>query len=193
MQISPEKKEDILLVALQERYASIHKIRERVQSVGIWALGLMLAAGGWIIQSGIVLEGLEKILIVLFLITIFVILRFTYLKDLNTGFKGQQRTASALETELGFYTPGVFNETSVPLYPEKWQKAGTEEGEGRFFKTSYYLIYVGIIFLILVVLLNGLSITSNYDQNSMTYRTCMEDRNVFIHKFQDDKIWFHRR
>ncbi len=71
------------------------------------------------------------------------------------GFKGQQRTAAKLEKVLGFYEAGFFEEGEKSLYPESWEKAGTEEGDGKFFKTTFLLIDIGFIFLILSIILSG--------------------------------------
>ena len=155
MQIDDNKKADVLLSALEERYGSIHKIRERVQSVGIWTLGLLLGAGGWLIQSEIVLTGLQKTLAILGITAAFVVLRFVYLGDLRKGFKGQQRAAVRLEKALGLFAPGAFNNSEEPIYPKSWEKSGTEEGDGKFFGSTYALLYVGVAFLIITILFSG--------------------------------------
>jgi hypothetical protein len=48
-----KQKTDILLKALDERYKSIHIIRERVQTVSIWILGFLISGASWIYQSEI--------------------------------------------------------------------------------------------------------------------------------------------
>jgi len=157
MQIDENKKADVLISALAERYESIHKIRERVQGVGIWTLGLLLGAGGWLLQSEIVLTGLQKILAIVGIIAAFVVLRFIYLEDLRKGFKGQQRAAVRLERALGLFAPGVFDNSDEPIYPKSWEKAGTEKSDGKFFDSTYALLYVGVAFLIITILFSGCS------------------------------------
>jgi len=59
--MTDDKKTEVLLMALGERYKSIHIIRDRVQSLGIWALGILLAASAFHIQSGIVFNKIDKV------------------------------------------------------------------------------------------------------------------------------------
>lgn len=153
--INSDKKTDILLLALGERYQSIREIRNRVQNTGVWILGVMLAIGGWLFQSEVALSLLQKKIFIIAIVAVFVVVRFLYLRDLSIGFKGQQRTAVKLEKALGFFTPGFFGEGDHIMYEKIWEKAGTEKGEGKFFKTTYILIYAGAIFLVLVILFKG--------------------------------------
>lgn len=153
--LNKEKKVEVLLVALEERYRSLHIIRGRVQNVGIWALGILLAASGWLIQSEIIFSPLQKLIFIIGGSIAFIIIRFRYLDDLQIGFKAQQLTTARLEKSLGFFTPGTFDEEKAPIYPEKWEKAGTEEGNGKFFKTTYALLYVGFVFLLVAILLSS--------------------------------------
>lgn len=155
MQFEDSKKADILISALEERYNSMHKIRDRVQGIGIWALGLMLGAGGWLIQSDAILTNLQKAIGILGVSAAFAALRFYYLRDLQIGFKAQQRTAARLEDALGLFSPGFLDKSDMPMFPESWKNSGTAEGDGGFFASTHVLLYVGVIFLILVTLLNG--------------------------------------
>lgn len=151
MNINDDKKVDVLISALEERYSSIHKIRDRVQSTGIWVLGVLLAVSGFLIQSDIYFSCLEKFLIVCgVLATIGAI--FYYLKDLETGFKGQMRTAARLESALGFYQKKFFSDSEDSLYPESWSKAGTSESSGNFFTSTYLLLGVGFFFLLVTII-----------------------------------------
>ena len=155
MKIDENKKIDVLLSALEERYASIHKIRERVQSVCLWALGLLLGAGAWLMQSNIILTAIQKASTIVVILIAFVILRFVYLNDLYKGFSTQQRVAARLEKALYLYAPGVFDDSDKPLYPQEWEKAGMGESDGKFFRSTYILLYFGVFFIILAILFNG--------------------------------------
>lgn len=161
MQIVDKQKISILILALKERYVVMHKIRERIQSVGLWALGIMFAAGGWLVQSKISLTFLEKVVYVTGVVFAFYVLN-EYLKDLQVGFKNQQCTAARLENTLGFFTPGFFSDEDSSIYPPEWQHAGTESGTGNFFITTYRLLYVGAGFLIISILLAGMT-SYNHD------------------------------
>ncbi len=153
--IDKEQKVSILLAALDERYKSMHMIRERVQSTGVWALGLLVAAGGALLQSGVVLPSEQVLLYVIGTLIAFGILRFRYLEDLQKGFKSQQRVTVRLEQSLGLFTPGVFDDDSKSVYPEDWKRAGNGEGGGKFFETTYLLLYVGVAFLLASIVLSG--------------------------------------
>ena len=155
MKIDDNKKVDILLLALEERYSSIHKIRERVQNICVWGLGLLLGASGWLFQSEFFLTSLQKTIAIFSVIVAFVVLRFVFLENLQKGFKGQQHTAVQLEKILGFFTPKTFNDSEESIYPKNWESAGTEKGDGKFFNSTYALLYVGITFFIIAILLNG--------------------------------------
>ncbi|MCX5726884.1 MAG: hypothetical protein NT030_06925 [Candidatus Saganbacteria bacterium] len=155
MKIDDNKKVDVLLSALEERYNSIHKIRERVQSIGIWALGLLLGAGGWLMQSNIILTAWQKAIAILVIIGAFAFLRFDYLNDLRRGFNGQQQVAVRLERALCLYTQGIYDDSDEPIYPKSWEGAGMEISDGKFFDSTCNLLYVGVAFLLITILLNG--------------------------------------
>ena len=71
------------------------------------------------------------------------------------GFKKQQRVAVQLEKALGLFTPSMFDDEKESIYPPEWADAGTEQGDGKFFKTTYMLLLIGTIFIIVAVLLSG--------------------------------------
>jgi hypothetical protein len=154
MHIPEEKKVDILVSGLEERYSAMRAIRERIQSVCIWALGLLLAAGGWLLQSDTTLEPRERIVCIIGLLVGFLVLRFKFLEDLQKGFRSQQRAAAAIEESLGMYEVGAFSKDSS-IYPPEWKKAGSDEGEGKFFESTYWLLYLGVGFLLVALLING--------------------------------------
>lgn len=153
--INSDKKIDILLSTLGERYQSIHEIRNRVQNIGVWVLGVMLATGVWFFQSTTPLNLHIKEVFILATIVVFLIIRFMYLKNLNVGFCGQQQAAARIEKALGLFTVGVFDESKEAIHDGSWEKAGTEKGEGKFFVTTYILLYVGVTFLILSIMFSG--------------------------------------
>ena len=155
--INNDNKTDILLAALDERYKSIHAIRERVQSIGVWALGILFGTGGWLIQSGVALSSFEKGIYLFGVVVAFIVLRFYYLEDLCKGFKNQLRITARLEKTLGLFSPNFFDSSDTPIYPKEWEKSGTQEGNGNFFYASYLLIYVGIVFLVIAILSSNCS------------------------------------
>ena len=142
----------ILLAALQERYEALRAIRSRVEGLGLWVLGLLLSAAAWIVQSDIIIPKDDKTAYIVALTVAFVILRFKYLRDLSKGFKSQLRVAVNIETALKLYEPGFFDGGKKSIYPNEWAEAGTRIGGGQFFKSTYYLLYVGFGFLAFAIL-----------------------------------------
>lgn len=153
MTLSEEQKVAVLLAALAERYQAMRTIRERVQSMGLWVLGLLAAAGGGLIQSQAALSDSERWIGIIALGAALLVLRFWYLADLQKGFAGQQRVAATIERTLGFFEPGALGLLDRPIYPASWDEAGTVDGRGRFFSSSYAMIYVGAAFLAAVLLI----------------------------------------
>ncbi|KND51879.1 MAG: hypothetical protein ABA06_01300 [Parcubacteria bacterium C7867-001] len=149
-----EQKVSILVSGLEERYKSIHAIRERIQNICVWALGLMLAASGWLIQSDVEFSPCQKLLYIVGVVVAFWALRFNFLDDLYKGFQKQQQVAVRLEKALGLFTPKTFDDEESSLYPKEWENAGSNNGSGRFFASTYLLLYIGVAVLILAILLH---------------------------------------
>ncbi len=147
-----DKKADILISALEERYVSIHKIRERVQGVNLWALGLLGASAGWLMTSDIHFRLFSAILIGGAIFLAYWILRHRYFADLETGFRSQMRTAARLEEMLNLYEPGYFAE-SKSAYPIEWKDAGVNKDQGNYFRSSYDLMEVGLFIFYVALLL----------------------------------------
>lgn len=153
MNISDDKQVDVLLHALTERYSSIHIIRERLQNLGIWTLGILFAASGWLFQSDVYLYAHEQIILLTILVALVFVLFSTYIKDLEQGFKNQLQVAAKIEDELGLYSEDKL--TKKPLYPLSWKSAGTEMKEGKYFDTNRTLILTGALVLSLAILSKG--------------------------------------
>ena len=147
--LTDQQKVDVLLKALEERYNALHIIRDRVQNVCLWVLGLFITAAGWLLQSTHSFTNSERVFFSIMIITSIIIVRVFYLKDLEKGFKTQQQIQAKIEDALGLCKKGIFLEDSI--YPEDWSNAGTKNGKGKFFSHNYLLIYLGTIFLILSI------------------------------------------
>src|SRR4051812_1227616 len=81
--LAQEEKVQVLLHALSERYNAIHVIRDRVQNVCLWTLGLFITAGGWLLQSDKSLRATDKILFSIAIVVSVAVLRIFYLRDLE--------------------------------------------------------------------------------------------------------------
>lgn len=150
-EITSDQKIEILKSILEEKYETLRTIRTRVQEICLWSLGIIVGASAWLIQSDLYLDIGEKILFIFIGIAIFIILRFVYFKDLEKGFKSQQKALVKIETALKLYEPGVYLD-GQSVYDDSWINAGTEKGEGNFFKVNYYLLLLGLVIFVLVLL-----------------------------------------
>lgn len=122
----------MLIAALQERYQALRTIRDRVQSIGVWAPGLLIGAGGWVVQTGETLTDPDRLLSIVGVLGAVGVLRLVYLAELQMGFSAQRRTAARLEAALGLYETGVFDRREAPIYQASWADAGKDEGRGGF-------------------------------------------------------------
>ena len=177
LSINDEQKVNILMSALDERYASLRVIRERVQSIGIWSLGLLITASGWVIQSDVSFSFTQKVMLLTGLFIAFYALRFRYLADLERGFKKQQQVAVRLEKALGMYEPNFFDKNEEdPIYPRAWQDAGNKDGNGKFFQSTHLLLYVGFLALVTSIVLtctdhNGSRQYQHFDNTHYFYQS----------------------
>lgn len=156
MTLNDDKKVDILLSALNERYQSIRAIRDRVQSVSLWVMGLLLGAAAWLAQSGKVLGGTERIPLLILVAAGVILLRRLYFADLEKGFNGQLRTAARLEEALGLFAPDTYGPSGQSIYPAAWVNAGQDGSQGEFFKSSYRLVYLSAAILVAAIVLGPL-------------------------------------
>lgn len=152
MMLGNQEKVSILLGALEARYRALDAIRDRVQSVGVWALGLLLAATGWLVQKSVILAGDQTAVFCAGVMAGWTVLRLVYLADLQKGFKVQQTVAAGLEERLGLYAAGRFGSESEAAYPQAWRQAGAKGGRGRFFQSSNMMLDVGVVMVLLAVL-----------------------------------------
>jgi hypothetical protein len=130
-----------LQAALSERYHAMRVIRERVDKMCAWTLGALILIAGWLVEKGLRLDLGERIVLTGVVLCGVVAVRFGYLRDLEKGFRTQQQIAATIETELGLFPP----------YPERWRWAGTEHGAGKYFSSTYRLMYLGALILIACV------------------------------------------
>lgn len=172
MKISDDKKVDILLLTLKERYESIHKIRERVQAIGVWTLGILLGVSGWMIQNDKPLTNFDKVLFASGIVLAFLLFQRVYLADLQRGFRSQQRAAVQIENMLKLYEKGFFSEEEISAYPERWKEAGTDAGDGKFFNSTKAMLLVGVLFLVLSIFFGGIkpSYCDQHQYRSPLYR-----------------------
>jgi hypothetical protein len=154
MKISEEDKVKILLAQLQRRYEGIEKIRERVYNISIWTLGIFLGAAGLIVQGDIQLNWPAKTFLAIAETFALIAVQF-YVKDLERGFRAQFQVVVQIEKLLGFSEQGFFG-PEEQLYPAEWERAGTKQGKGHFFRNTYLLLYLGAALLLVAIASSGL-------------------------------------
>lgn len=123
--------EQVLLKAAEERQKALHTIRERVEKTCTWTLGVMLVIAGWAVDRKIVITSIEALFLFSVLLIAMTVIRGVYLRDLESGFRSQQRVLVQIEEALGLFD-GV--------YPVEWRQAGSGNGQGRFFRATYALL-----------------------------------------------------
>ncbi len=148
-----EHKLRILLSAAEERYKSIHLMRERVYKISIWAVGIFLVVVGWIAKEGSEFLVMQKVFI-----TIAVLLAsgsvYFYIRDIKKGFDSNFAVLTRIERLLGLYEPGFFNGAEGGLYPEEWGR--TKDRPGKFFKYTYLILWTGALIVLFEVWLTGI-------------------------------------
>lgn len=150
MQVSEEQKVEILLAALAACYVAIDKIRDRVENISLWIMGLQFAAAGWLLQSQQHFSCLEKgvLLVTLFLAISFI--RYRYFENLEKGFIGQRKTAVRIAETLHLYEKGYYGH-SESMYPQEWTDIDGPKKQGHYFKNSFILLWIGTAFLAVAI------------------------------------------
>jgi hypothetical protein len=134
---------NVILTALEERYSSLRIIRERIQSVTLWVLGMLLAASGFLFQSDIQLKYEEKLPLLITLLITYFILKTYYFDDLAKGFYSQRKVASNIEGLLGLYDNIPTGNGKKSVYPKEWKNSQS----GNFVRNNNILISFGFIIL----------------------------------------------
>lgn len=151
MEISDEKKVDILLSLLNERYKSSHKMRERSLNFALWILGFGIIGGAWILLNQTKLEFLHKVVITIFILIIgFLTKRF--LNSIEIGFDINRSVIIKIEDILECYKPNIYSENQV-LFPEEYKNL--EKKETAHFSSIYKWIWTVIIMLITLIWLEA--------------------------------------
>ncbi len=145
----------VLLLALGERYEAMRVIRARVQSIGIWALGLMVTGSAWLMVNRPGLTSWERFFVIAAAVVSYSFLHLVYLEDLCKGFKTQQRTAARIEDALQMFSVGIFDHSPTSIYPEGWKHAGSSAGEGSFFASTYMLMVLGLVIFVIAVAISS--------------------------------------
>lgn len=145
MKISEEKKIDVLLEQLRERYDALHKMRDRSMHFVLWILGLGLGMA-WLLINETVLTCVQKCAITVLLLVLGIV-TFLFVYAIGRGFKANREVMIRTETALELYEKDCYG-ISESILPPKFscQKIGWT----GHFNTLYGLIF--IVFLTLIIL-----------------------------------------
>jgi ABC-type branched-subunit amino acid transport system permease subunit len=146
VQIDSDKKINILLSLLNERYNASHKIRERSFRFAVWLLGLAVALV-WVLISGNPLNVLQKIMLTIF-VSILGGITFFFLYSLKKGFDNNRKVIIKIEEALGCYKDGIYSDSEA-LYPNEYKQM--EKGSWFFHFNTIYLLII-IVTLIIIIL-----------------------------------------
>jgi hypothetical protein len=142
MNINDDKKVDILLSLLNERYDASHKMRERSLNFAIWILGFGIAVA-WMLLRDINLSISQKVILTIFIVIIGYLTR-KFLLCIEAGFNANKEVMITLEEALECYEQNKYME-GKSLYPEKYRNSGCTKTS--HFKSLYEWIWVIIILL----------------------------------------------
>lgn len=151
MEISKDKKIDILMNLLKERYEASHKMRERSYKFAIWILGFAIAVI-WLLVSGLSLGVPQKIMLTLF-VAISGLLTWNFLKSIDKGFVNNREVMIRIEEALGCYDENVYVENSSLLPPG--YKDLSKTGTSHFRSLYRWLFCIAAVVFILIWLVPG--------------------------------------
>jgi len=144
MKINDNKKVDILLNLLSERYNASHKMRERSLNFTTWILGFGIALS-WILLSQITLNFTQRIVFTIFIIVIgsFTII---FLSSIEIGFNNNRKVMIRIEKILGCYELNEYSDDET-LFPEVYKSFNKKR------TWHFRSLYIGIllIFILLIV------------------------------------------
>ena len=144
MKINDNKKVDILLNLLSERYNASHKMRERSLNFTTWILGFGIALS-WILLSQITLNFTQRIVFTIFII---VIGSFTikFLSSIEIGFYNNRKVMIRIERILGCYKLNEYSDNET-LFPKEYKRFNKKR------TWHFRSLYIGIIliFILLIV------------------------------------------
>ncbi len=145
MEIREEKKLDVLLEQLRDRYDALHKMRDRSMQFVLWILGLGLGMA-WLLINETELASAQKVAITLLLLVLGIV-TWLFVYAIGRGFKANRQVMIRIETALKLYEKDCYG-ISESILPPKFscQKIGWT----GHFNTLYGLII--IVFLTLIFL-----------------------------------------
>jgi uncharacterized membrane protein YsdA (DUF1294 family) len=146
MQLEDDKKIDILLTLLKERYEASHKMRERSYKFSVWILGVGVALI-WLILSRPEIC-IRQRTVLTFVIIIIGALAFQFLRSIDKGFANNKEVMIRIEQILGCYDQDIYIGGEC-LYPRQY---GTNRKNGFSHFLSLYTLLVAVGLAVIVLL-----------------------------------------
>ena len=123
MQISDDKKVDILLSLLTERYDASHRMRERSLSFALWILGLGIAMA-WMLLGEVSLTFSQKTILTIFVVIIGYLTK-KFLNSIEVGFNRNRSVMIKIEEVLRCYEEREY--CGSTLFPEEYKNLDKKE------------------------------------------------------------------
>lgn len=149
MEIPEEKKLDILMAQLRERYTALHNMRDRSTHFALWILGLGLGLA-WLLISQVRLSTLQAIELVLFLIAVG-IFSINLTRAIERGFDNNRDVMVKIEKLLRLHEKGAYG-PGDSILPKEF--SDTRFKWSGHFPTLYMLMITVFLLLIILTLTN---------------------------------------
>lgn len=149
MEFADEKRVDILMAQLSERYGALHKMRDRSMNFTLWILGLGLALA-WLLISEVKLNGWQACTVAFFLFAIG-FCSIIFIRAIHKGFNNSRNIIIRIERLLKFYEEDFYGPVGSVLPQEFSNKKCHWTGH---FTTLYFLIAVVFIWLFILTIIN---------------------------------------
>jgi len=163
MEIPDQKKIDVLSAQLQERYSSLHKMRERSMQFVLWILGFGFGLAWLSINEVVFTRSQQWAVTVLLVVTALVAFGFVF--AIERGFKANRETAIRIETALGLFEADGYG-TEEAILPPRFSNFKT--GLTGHFTTLYVLVVVVVLLLLVFTWTNPCTSVSGDDGASIT-------------------------
>lgn len=145
MEIPEQKKLDVLMVQLQERYNASHKMRDRSMQFVLWILGFGLGMG-WFLINKATHTCLQQVMITFFLIFL-TITTLWFVCAIHRGFEANRKIIIRIEKILKLHEQNSYG-IDESVLPPKYSKM-KRKWTGHF-ETLYVIVLV--VFIILSIL-----------------------------------------
>jgi len=140
-----DKKIDVLMAQLNERYGALHKMRDRSTNFTLWILGFGLGLA-WLLISECTLSTTQACAVVFFLVVVG-FFSVVFLRAMHRGFNNNRDIVIRIETLLKLYEEDFYG-SGESILPKEFSR--NKFHWGGHFPTLYVLL--GVVFFCLIIL-----------------------------------------